>query len=510
MKFETEIREYKERKEKILNMGGKEKLDKRKKLGLLNARERLEKLFDPQTFFESGGFATSLNPEDGDKTPADGKIAGFGKVSGRKAAVMSNDFTVKGASSSPINGKKMEHLKEVARKRGMPLIFLGESTGARMPDVMGAKGIGGGHNPIQYIRQRETPWASAVLGHCYGSSSWYTVMSDFVVMRKGTIMAVSSPALASLATREEVEPEDLGGWKLHSEITGIADVVVETDEEAIEMIKKYLSYMPSHNNEAPPQIEVPEGSDEAIKDILDLIPESRSRVYDVRKIIKAIVDIDSFFELKSRFGKSIVTAFSRVNGQSVGIIANNPLFKGGAIDADAADKATSFIVHCDSFNIPIIFLVDQPGFLIGIEAERKRMPGKVMNWMNALALCTVPKISIILRKSYGQAVLNMGGTGHADEVAAWWTAEVGFMDPDSGVTVVHGIKREDDPEQFELYLKEMSKDTSAYSLAAIYAAKNVIDPRETREYLGHVLQIHEMKLTNGVGQHLMRNWPTTL
>ncbi len=509
MKFQEQIEEHERRKAKALAMGGREKLEKRKKQGLMNARERISYLLDPDTFFESGLFATSANPADADKTPADGKIAGFGKINGRKVAIVANDFTVKGASSSPINSKKMEHIKQVARTRGMPVIFLGESTGARMPDVMGAQGIGAGNNPIQYIRQRETPWVSAVLGHCYGSSSWYTVMSDFVVMRKGAIMAVSSPMLASLATGEEVDPEELGGWKLHSEVTGIADVVVDTDEEALDVIKKYLSYMPSHHNQAPPRTSVPDGSDDAVKNILDLIPDSRNRVYDVRKIIQAIVDKESYFELKARFGKAMVTALARVDGRTVGIIANNPLFKGGAIDADAADKVTNFLVHCDSFNIPIIFLVDQPGFLIGIEAERKKMPGKVMNWMNALSLCTVPKISIILRKTYGQAVLNMGGAGNADEVAAWWTAEIGFMDPNSGVTIVHGIRREDNPEKFEVYLQEMQRDTSAYSLAAIYGAQNVIDPRETRDYLKQILEVHELDMSNGVGKHLMRSWPTT-
>src|SRR5690625_1315670 len=275
------------------------------------------------------------------------------------------------------------------------------------------------------------------------------------------------------------------------------------------MIKKFLSYMTSHQNEVPPKTSVPEGSDEAIDDILELIPESRSRVYDIRKVIKCIIDRHSFFELKSRFGKSMVTAFARINGRSVGIIANNPMFKGGAVDAEAAEKATSFIVQCDSFNIPIVHLVDQPGFLIGIDAERKKMPGKIMNWMNALTLCTVPKISIILRKSYGQAFLNMGGGGNADEVAAWWTAEIGFMDPHSGVSVVHGINQEDDPEKFNEHLKEMSRDTSAYSLASIYGVQNVIDPRETRDYLKKILTAHEMDLTGGIGEHLLSTWPTT-
>lgn len=509
MKFKTQIEEHARRIEKAMAMGGKEKLNQLKKQGILNARERIDYLFDKGTFSESGLFATSFLPEKREKTPADGKIAGFGKINGRTAAVVSNDFTVMGASSSRINSKKMSHMKEVSKTRGIPLIFLGESTGARMPDVMGAENMGDSLNPTQYQRMREVPWVSAVLGHCYGSSAWYAAMSDFNVMKKGAVMAVSSPRLASLATRETVDPESLGGWKMHSEVTGLADLVVNTDEEAIDAIKKFLSYLPSHYNEPPPIANVPEGSDEAVKNILELIPESHKSVYDVRKVIKAIVDIDSYFELKSRFGKTVVTALARLNGKSIGIIANNPLIKGGAIDADACDKVISFLVLCDSYNIPIVFLVDQPGFLIGIEAEKKRMPGKVMNWMNALSLCTVPKISIYLRKTYGQAFLNMGGGGNAHEVAAWWTADISFMDPRSAVGIVYGVNEKDEPERFQELLKEMKKNTSAYDSAAVYNVQNVIDPRETRDYLIQTLDIHQLRLTNGVGQHLLRVWPTS-
>lgn len=508
MKFEKEKLEHKKRTKKALAMGGEEKLAKLKKAGILNARERIDLLFDKGTFFESGLFATSVMKDKRDETPADGKVAGFGQINGREVAVVSNDFTVMGASSSATNSKKMGHMKHVAQTRGIPLVFLGESTGARMPDIMGAEGMGG-NNPNQYRRTRETPWVSAVLGHAYGSSSWYAAMSDFNVMKKGAIMAVSSPRLASLATREQVDPEELGGWKMHAETTGIADVVVDTDEEAIEVIQKFLSYLPSHHNEAPPVVEVPDGSDEAVKNILDLIPESSKSVYNVKKVIEAIIDKDSFFEIKARFGKSIVTSLSRINGQSVGIIANNPLIKGGAIDADAVDKVTSFLVLCDSYNIPIVFLVDQPGFLIGIEAEKRRMPGKVMNWMNALALCTVPKISIYLRKNYGQAFLNMGGGGNAHEVAAWWTSETSFMDPGSAVGIVHGISPESDAEKYNELLQEMQKGTSAYDSAAVYNIQNVIEPHETRDYLIRTLNIHQLRLSNGVGEHILSVWPTT-
>ena len=244
----------------------------------------------------------------------------------------------------------------------------------------------------------------------------YSAMADFTVMRKGACLAVSSPRLVAMATKAKVDYEELGGWRLHTEITGLADLAVDTDEEALEAIQRYLSYLPQHANEAPPRVAVPEGSDALAEDILDIIPETSGKTYDVRKVIERVVDKDSFFPLKARFAKTLVTGLARIDGRSVGIIANNPYFKGGAIDADACDKAISFLVQCDSYNIPLVFLVDQPGFLIGVEAEKRRIPGKVMNWLNALALCTVPKISIIMRKSYGLAVRNMGGSNNADEV----------------------------------------------------------------------------------------------
>lgn len=507
--WDTALRELEERTQKAKSMGGRERLTKRKAEGILNSRERIAYLLDDGSFLESGLYAVSARPEDRDKTPADAKIAGFGSIDGRDVAVVSNDFTVMGASSARVNNKKIRHMKEVATKRGMPMIFLGESSGARMPDIMGATGIGAGDNPTQYRRMRETPWVSALLGHCYGSSAWYGAMADYVVMRKGAVLAVSSAKLTSMAIGEEVSAEELGGWKLHTEVTGLVDAAVDTDEEALDLVKRFLSYLPSHYNAPPPRLPVPAGSDDAIQNLLKLVPDARNRGYDMRKIIRAIADRDSMFELKERFGRSLTTALARVDGRTMGFLANNPMFKAGASDPDACDKATSFLVLCDSFNIPIVMLVDQPGFWIGPEGERKGAPGKVMNWMNALSLVTMPKISIIIRKTYGQAVLNMGGAGNADEVACWPTAEVSFMDPEYAVPIVYGVRPDEDPAKFEQLLEEMRKDTSAYAMASIYSAHSVIDPRETREYLKKTLDIHEMRLTEGVGEHLMRTWPTS-
>ena len=240
--------------------------------------------------------------------------------------------------------------------------------------------------------------------------------------------------------------------------------------------------------------------------LLEIVPEARQRVYDSRRVVRTIADEGSVFELKSRFGRAIVTALARIEGRTVGFLANNPLHKGGAIDPDACDKAVNFLVLCDSFNIPIISMVDQPGFFIGLEGERKRAPGKIMNWMNALAQITVPRFSVIVRKSFGQAYLNMGGGRNADEVIAWPSADLGFMEPRLAVNVLHGIRAEDDPERFAALAADLDRDTEAWDLAGLYEAQYVIDPRETRSHLARLLEVYEGRQ---VGEHFLGNWPTT-
>jgi acetyl-CoA carboxylase carboxyltransferase component len=391
----------------------------------------------------------------------------------------------------------------------MPLVFIGESSGARMPDTMGSRGMGSllGNDGSQYQRTRETPWVSATLGYSYGSSSWYAALSDFSVIRKGSVLAVSSPLLASLAMGGRIDPEELGGWRLHSEVTGLADAVADSDDEALDLVRRFLDYLPSHHAEMPPERPVPAGSGDGMRDILSLLPESRTQVYDVRRIVRAIVDRDSFFELKARFGKVGVTGFARLAGRTVGIVATNPMVKGGALDTDACEKITGFIVLCDSFNVPIVMLVDTPGFAIGTDAERKRAPGKIMNFMNALALVTVPKVSIVLRKSYGQAYLNMGGGRNSDEMAAWPTAEISFMDPLFAVKVVHGLDRGDPG--FDEAFEAMSRGSAVWDIAAIGAVQSVIRPQDTREYLVRMLEVHRTRLTGGLGRHLLSAWPTS-
>ncbi len=493
-------------------MGGPEKLRKRREAGILNAEERIDRLVDPGSYVETGLLAVSSAPgANARDTPRDGKLAGFGRIEGRPVAVVSNDFTVKGASSSQTNMKKIGHVKRVATERGFPIVFFGESSGARMPDNMGARGMGTqlGNDPTQYVRHRESPWVSAVLGQCYGSSAWYTCLADFAVMRKGAVMAVASPLLASAAIGQKVDPEELGGWKLHSEVTGLIDRVAETDEEAIDLIRRFLSYMPSHNNETPPRLPPP---DQAPQDVAarirETLPENRRRVYDMRKVIEAIVDPASFFEMKPAFGRTAVTGLARMDGATVGVVANNPRHKAGAMDVAACEKITRFLVMCDSFNIPILLFVDTPGFVIGVEGERMKAPGKIMNFMTALQLCTVPKLSVIMRKSYGQAYLNMGGGRNSDEVSAWPTAEISFMDPAYAVQVVTWGRDVSDDEK-ERLRQDMERDNSVWGLAEIYAAQRVIAPEETRDHLIQMLDFHQLRRSNGLGRHKLAGWPTT-
>lgn len=510
MAFEALLAEYEARRAKALAGGGEEKYAKRKAAGMWTARERIEYIVDPGSFIESGLFGSSgVYPEQAAETQTDGKLAGFARIAGRDVCMVINDFTVKGASTSATNSKKVGHMKRTATERGMPLVLLGESTGARLPDAMGSRGMGLllGNDNTQFRRMRETPVAAAAFGPSFGSSTWLMCQADYAVMHKGATMAVSSPRLVSMALGEKVDAEDLGGWRLHAETTGLIDQAYDKEEEVLDSIRRFLSYMPSHHMEAPPDTPVPAGSGADMDKVFGLLPESRTQVYDMKRVLKCVVDKDTLFEMKPRFGRSAVTALARLGGKSVGVIANNPLHRGGALDADACRKIVDFLVLCDSFNLPILIFVDTPGFQIGTEAEKAGAPGRIMNFMNAMTLVTVPRISVIVRKSYGRAYVCMGGGRHSDEIAAWPTAEVSFMSPEFATSIVHGVGVGEPG--FDEKLADIRKGADVWGLAAVYAAQAVILPQDTRDYLIRMLDVYRLRMTRGVGQHLMRAWPTS-
>ena len=518
MTFEKQMKELEKRRARALEMGGRDKIKKQHDKGRFTARERIEKLLDPGSFLEVGMFNHSDVPGMEEKTPADSKVAGYGKLDGRRIVIIANDFTVLAATSSRIAGRKEGELKVLAALRGHPVVYLGEAGGARMPDIMGAAGLasfgGGGYNTYLQImsRVRQTPMVTAILGECYGMPTWMACLSDFVVQVKGSAMGVSGPRVVELALGEIVSDEELGGWQVHAEITGNIDRVAEDEEECFRIIRQYLSYMPSHCDELPPIKSVSEGSGSDMDHILDLLPEQRNRAYDMNRILNCIVDNGSLFPIKPAFGKSVITVLARINGKTVGIIANQPMFNAGAMDTDGIDKVISFLCLCDSFNIALLFFHDIPGFLVGKDAERKRVAAKVMNYMNALGLLTVPKISVIVRKTYGMAFWNMCGSGCAtDFLVAWPSAEMSFVDPAIAANVVYGGKAsasDKNSEEWQSLLQKMVDDASPYGAAGKHYIHDVIDPRETRNYIIKALDICHNSRAKGISEHKLANWPT--
>ncbi len=508
MKFAKEIVEHAKRTATALAMGGPKKVEKFKKSGNMSARERIDYFFDGGSFKEAGLFVKPENPDHREKAPGDGRITGFGKVNGRMVGGVFNDFTGLNATSAYFNSAKNSHIKEVCSRNGYPIVIMGEAAGARIPDNMGAAGFEHCTHGRKYVRLRDVPMADAITGESFGFCCWNACLSDFVAMKKGAHLAVASDRVCSAATKVEVDAEELSGWKLHAEITGLADYVAETDAECLDAIKRFLSYMPSNNKSLTPRAEVPEDSDEAIKNILDVIPEERAKVYDVKRVIRAIVDKDSMFELKPRFGRAIVCCLARIDGRAVGIIANNPYFNAGAMEYNASDKAISMMVLCDSFNIPTIFLVDQPGFMIGLDGERHSMPRKIINWMNALGMMTVPTFALQLRKNFGQGILNMGCTTGMHCMGAWWTAETSFMDPASALIITKGLRPEDNPDFFASEMEKIKELNSVYELGRVFGTHQIIDPRESRDYLKDMLEIHASPMSS-IGKHNLSNWPTS-
>ncbi|MCC7272551.1 MAG: methylmalonyl-CoA carboxyltransferase [Alphaproteobacteria bacterium] len=501
-------RDFAARRQAVHAMGGGAKLEARRGRGLLDARARIALLCDSGSFREIGEFAHSARAEDRGRTPADGSVTGFGTVEGRAVAVASFDMTTLGASSAMINIRKLNFLKDAAVKAAIPCAFLIESAGARMPDIQGAVGMGRIGQMNSTNRVRDTPWVTAVLGPCYGMGTWYTVLSDFAVMRRDATFSVSSPKVTSVALSQEVTPEELGGSELHSELTGQIDLVTDSDEEAIAALRRFLGYLPSHAGEAPPRAGGPVEAHPPER--LDgLIPRPRNRIYDGRKLVEYLADIGSVMPFRPSYGRTLETALARIDGRVVGVIASNPQRKGGAIDGPSCNKMTEFVVLCDSFNIPLLLLADTPGFLIGLQAEREGIAGKIMNNLRALSLATVPKLAVVVRKSYGQAYLNLGG-GVADAVAVMTTGEVGFVDPAVAVSVVHNRRAQDGDAAYEALLQGMVVSNSPYELAGIFAGHAVIQPAETRDWVIGMLEVYRRRAAGGNGQHRLATWPTSL
>jgi acetyl-CoA carboxylase carboxyltransferase component len=513
MNLEKSLQQLRSKRRRALQMGGPDKVHKQHLKGRLTARERIDKLLDKGSFLEMGLLAHSAVPDMAGKTPADGVICGYGRIKGRRVAVIANDFTVLASTNAETNLKKTLQFKtQVKEKMQVPLIWLGESGGARMPDCQGAKEFctlsGGGVDTLApaYTHLREHPFIFAAMGECYGVPDFQASLADFVVQVKGSSLAVSGPRALSRAVGQSYSGEEMGGWEVHSRITGMTDQVVENEEECFRVIKAFLDYMPDNSGLLPPVRQAPGDSVDRMSEILRLFPENRKKTYDIHPIIGCIVDRGSYLELKPEFGAMLVTCLARINGEVVGFIANNPEVNVGAMDVNGLDKLTSFVCLCDSYNIPMIFLHDTPGHLVGKDAERRKVGAKVVRAQQALFQVTAPKISIIIRKSYGKACMNMCGPGTGpDFIVAWPTAEIGFMDPEIAADIVYGDLS---GEARDHSLETMIGDVAPYAAAGAYYIHDIIDPRDTRKYLIKVLQVIRGSKGKGMSKHRLANWPT--
>ncbi len=515
MGMKEALAELQRRRAASVAMGGEDRVSRKHAMGQVTARERVEKLLDRGTFFEIGMLNHSDVPGMEQKTPSDGKICGFGSIDGRTVAISADDATVLAGTGGRVGVEKEHRLTRWAGEKGYPIINLGEGGGARIPDILGSEGLSSMTMKRELaMRSRQVPLVAAVMGECFGAPSWLAALADFVVQVKGSCMAVSGPRVLEMATGEKIENEELGGWELQAEITGQADRTAEGEEDCFRLVRDFLSYLPSNGQELPPVVS-PQGTDQEKRQerLLTIIPDESRRGYDMNRIIKTIVDDEEIFPLKPDFERAVITCLARIDGQSVGIIANQPLHTAGAMGPDGCDKCCSFICLCDSFNIPLIFLHDTPGFLVGKAAEMKRMPGKIINFIEAVSLSTVPKVSIVIRKSYGMAYSNMCGTGMgADFVFAWPNAEISFMAPEVAANVVYR-KKIDASEDVELARRQAVERLrvagAPWKAAGLHLLEDVIDPRDTRRILSHVLKLAAGKNGSHRSRRLLANWPTT-
>jgi len=501
------------RRQKALLMGGQHKLDARHAKGMLSARERIEILLDPKSFFEVGLLNHSDMPGMEEKTPADGRVCGYGTIDGRPVVVKADDQTVLAGSGARVASRKSHQVAMMALEKGYPFISLGEAGGARIPDIQGSDGLSSSGLKLDMaLRDRRVPCVATVMGDSFGSPGWYAAFSDFVVQTKGSCMAVVSPLVLEVATGEKVSKEELGSWEVHARHTGLIDRSADDEREALALVREYLSYMPSNSDELPPVRPYVEEAEARQHKLANILPSSSRSAYDMRKLLRIIVDHETIFELKPEFDRSVITCLARIDGHVVGIVANNPMFNAGAMGPKGCAKCTKFIATCDSFHIPLIFLHDTPGFFVGKNAEHAGVAGKIINFFEAVAHATVPKIALVIRKSYGMAYYNMGG-GHMnmDFQFAWPTADISFMAPELAAEVIHARVLREAPDREALKRKivsEMRSHSSPWRAAGLHYLTDVIDPVETRAVLKRSLQIARGK-RGGRSERKLASWPTS-
>jgi acetyl-CoA carboxylase carboxyltransferase component len=482
--------------------GGEEKIAKQHAAGKLTARERLALLIDDGTFTELGLHARphfSQRAMEGRDAPADGVITGYGKVDGRMVAVCAYDFTVMAGSMGMTGELKVTRLRELALTKRMPFVWLLDSAGARIQEAVGSLFAGSGHLfREEVIMSGVIPQVAALMGPCAAGTAYIPGLADFVPMVKGRgSMALAGPHLVRAAIGEDVTQEELGGSRVHCRKSGVGDIEVASDEECVERIKQYLSFFPAHCEEAPPRRAVSDPVDRAEEALLDVLPETNRKPYDMYDVIRRIVDDGEWLDLKGQWAKTIITCLARMGGRPVGIVANQPRHLGGILDNDSADKAARFVNLCNAFGIPLVFLMDVPGFMVGTKVEAAGIIRHGAKMLYAVANATVPKITVVLRKAYGAGYYVMNGRAYEpDLIVAWPSAEISVMGAEGAVEIVmrRQVEEADDPVAKKAELIEAyRKIIDVYIAAGNDMIDDVIDPRETRATIIGGLEMAEHK-----------------
>ncbi len=482
--------------------GGEERIERQHAADKLTARERLALLIDDETFVELGihGRPHFSQPAmAGKEAPADGVITGYGKVDGRFVAVAAYDFTVMAGSMGMTGELKVTRLRELALGKRMPMIWLLDSAGARIQEATGSLFAGSGFLFREEVQMSGVvPLVAALMGPCAAGTAYIPGLADFVPMVKGRgSMALAGPHLTKAVTGEDVTQEELGGSRIHTRISGVGDLEVKSDEECVEAIKGYLSYLPRNCETQPPRRGTADPVDRRDEELLDILPDAPRRPYDMYDLIGHIVDDGGFFPIKPRFARTIITGFARMGGRSVGIVANQPKQLGGILENDSADKAARFINLCDAFGVPLLFLQDVPGFMVGTKTEQAGIIRHGAKMLYAVSRATVPKVTVIVRKAYGAGYYVMCGKAYEpDLIVAWPSAEISVMGPEGAVNIIFRkqIEAAEDPDATRAQMIEGIRATiDPYIAAGNAMIDDVIDPRETRPVVIRALEMAEGK-----------------
>src|ERR687883_1697990 len=482
--------------------GGEEKITKQHDAGKLTARERIDLLVEPGSFTELGlhaGIHYSVRGLEDREAPADGVITGYGRVDGRMVAVAAYDFTVMAGSMGMTGEIKVARLRELALTKRIPFVWLLDSAGARIQEAVGSLFAGSGHLfREEVVASGVIPQIAALMGPCAAGTAYIPGLADFVPMVKGRgSMALAGPYLVKAVTGEDVTQEELGGSRVHCRKSGVADLEVGDDEECIQRIKDYLSYFPSNCEEQPPHSPTTDPVDRMDEDLLDVLPESNRKPYDMYEVIRRIVDDGQWFDMKPQFAKTIITCFARMGGRPVGIVANQPKQLGGILENDSADKAARFINLCDAFNIPLVFLQDVPGFMVGSKVEHAGIIRHGAKMLYAVSRATVPKVTVVVRKAYVAGYYVMCGKAYEpDLIVAWPTAEISVMGAEGAVEIIGRsmIEASDEPERTRAELVENFRQIiDPYIAAGNAMIDDIIHPRETRPVVCRALEMAASK-----------------